>query len=245
MAISPKGNTVNNAFAGDVATEPINVPNTSHALLDLNNIHNVRECTEDIGFVTNGHCFITEGNNSVSGTHLVLKENCLQRCVSGPVLERNNYESPMSFDSTCRRVSRAISKTAPKASKKKKKKKSIQECEEVFVPKQSRLFSIEPISDCVSIRKIEGEASMENEDSISNGMFTPCNSLTDSEVMRCNSRILKATNSEVGRKIWDSVLKLGVVSGEEEGACIKRLEEMELRDKEGSKGKRDNSNFLP
>lgn len=39
-------------------------------------------------------------------------------------------------------------------------------------------------------------------DSISNGTFSNYNSLTDSEVLRCNNIVLKNNNSEVRRKVW-------------------------------------------
>lgn len=67
-------------------------------------------------------------------------------------------------------------------------------------------------------------------DNISNGMF-PCLSHTDSEVMRCNNKILNPSKSEVGRKIWNSIARLGVVSGVDGISSINLVEDMERRDK--------------
>lgn len=63
-------------------------------------------------------------------------------------------------------------------------------------------------------------------DNISSGTFSTCNSLSDSEVIRCNRRLLSNSNSEVGKKIWEAISKLGIVSKEGKNDCIKLVEAM-------------------
>lgn len=62
-------------------------------------------------------------------------------------------------------------------------------------------------------------------------------SLTDSEVMRCNYRIINSGNSEVGRRVWESILNLGIISRVDPGMSVKLVEAMEKRDKEKLLGK--------
>ncbi|CAI8615628.1 unnamed protein product [Vicia faba] len=53
------------------------------------------------------------------------------------------------------------------------------------------------------------------------------NSLTDSEVLRCNNRLLNNSNSEVGKKLWDVISKLGVIIREDKSVSMKLVEAME------------------
>lgn len=64
------------------------------------------------------------------------------------------------------------------------------------------------------------------------------NSLTDSEVLRCNRRILKEGNLEVGLRVWDLITNLGVVSFLDREANISKLKK-EIRDMEAAKGKKE------
>lgn len=64
------------------------------------------------------------------------------------------------------------------------------------------------------------------------GESISCYSLTDSEVMRCNHRIRNCENSDLGRRIWDSISNLGVVGTEEIGVSVKLVEALERKDKE-------------
>lgn len=65
------------------------------------------------------------------------------------------------------------------------------------------------------------------EDSISKGTFTPCFSRTNFEVTRCNHRLLASSKSDVGRKVWKSIVRLGVSFGGSKTSGIEMVERME------------------
>lgn len=72
-------------------------------------------------------------------------------------------------------------------------------------------------------------------DSISNSAYFPCSSHIDSKVIRCNNRLLVAAKSDVGRKVWNSISRLGVTYEGDDNISINMLERMELRDQKGLK----------
>lgn len=76
-------------------------------------------------------------------------------------------------------------------------------------------------------------------DSVSNGMFFPVNSHTDSKVIRCNNRIKTGSNSKVGKNVWRSIVRLRVVSGMEESDCINMVEDLEKRNKLAEESKKE------
>lgn len=57
-------------------------------------------------------------------------------------------------------------------------------------------------------------------------------------MLRCNRRLLKDENLDVGKRIWNSISNLGVVSLVDREANIKIVEKMENIDKEVVKGKK-------
>lgn len=81
------------------------------------------------------------------------------------------------------------------------------------------------------------------EENISSGTF-PCLSHTDSEVQRCNTRILNHSDSGVSRKIWNSIARLGVVSGINDSSSINQIEDLERRDNSETEGKKALKNVL-
>lgn len=135
-------------------------------------------------------------------------------------------DGPISFDKACSH----IKNTKPKN----KKFKEIKELVENVVFHSS-------FFDCIGLRRaisslntlVSKKTPSTNGDSISNGEFSLCKSLTDSEVLRCNNRLLKNPNSDVGRKVWNTITKLGVVSRVDTFSNVKIIEDMELRDTEG------------
>lgn len=68
-----------------------------------------------------------------------------------------------------------------------------------------------------------------------------CLSYTYSEVARCNDRMVRNTNSEVGGIIWKSIARLGVSTGMVvyDGLNIKFFEELERKDRLGMKSKKE------
>lgn len=92
--------------------------------------------------------------------------------------------------------------------------------------KSSYFASIDPrsLSNQVPVATVYLE---EEDDSISNGMFTHCFSHTGSEVIRCNHKLLAPSNSEDGGKVWKSIARLGVSFGGNESAGIEKVERME------------------
>lgn len=146
----------------------------------------------------------------------------------GPILIKDSSVGPISFDSACRKV--------------KKKNGILKDLGEKVEVRPSFFASIAPKnfqSQNFAIKEAAVDDS--NEDQISNGMFNPCLSHTDSEVTRCNHRLLGPAKSEVGRKIRNSTSRLGVtVSGNDSVGIekVKRLEQREMEEgtvKMGSK----------
>lgn len=125
----------------------------------------------------------------------------------------------------------------PKEKLLKKKTKNIKERKEIggAVVVRPSYF------DCIGLRvKTDGHfrqgadtSSKSSEDQISNSEFSKNLSFSDSDVIRCNSRIIKNHNSGIGRSVWNSISKMGVVSCKDDKTNIKLLEEMEIRDKVG------------
>lgn len=46
---------------------------------------------------------------------------------------------------------------------------------------------------------------------------------------------MSSSKSDVGRKVWNSIARLGVVSGLDEESSVKLIDELELRDKVAQK----------
>lgn len=67
-------------------------------------------------------------------------------------------------------------------------------------------------------------------------------SITDSDMINCNHRILENTDSMVGEKLWAAISKIGIVPIGEVRDQIFIIEEMELADKERQKVLKANKN---
>lgn len=76
------------------------------------------------------------------------------------------------------------------------------------------------------------------------GESISCPSLTDTEIMRCDHRLINCDNSDVGRRVWESISNLGVVSKVETSMTVKLFEAMERRNKERLVGKKEQKNML-
>lgn len=85
---------------------------------------------------------------------------------------------------------------------KKRKKCVLKDLGEKVEVKPSFFASIAPGNNLTFNKVSRGTNCSQLEDeSISNGTFSPCLSHTDSEVIRCNHRLLVPTKSEVRRKV--------------------------------------------
>lgn len=158
---------------------------------------------------------------------------------SGPVAhvgpEENNL---ISFDMACRLIK----------SPKRKKKKAVANLGRIVENSKSYYSCIAPrknVKKClVETAKCQEEM---NKTSISqkdgqqqfSGESISSHSLTDSGILRCNLRLVNSDNSDVGRRVWDSISNLGVVGREEVRMSVKLIEAMERRDKEKLVGKKE------
>ncbi|XP_058741515.1 uncharacterized protein LOC131613893 [Vicia villosa] len=78
-----------------------------------------------------------------------------------------------------------------------------------------------------------GSNSISSEESISTGEFFPCLSTADSDIVRCNNRM--SSKSEVGLKVWISIVNLGLESHKKGFVNERLINDMEMRDKEETK----------
>lgn len=130
-------------------------------------------------------------------------------------MEKNT--SSISFDSACRKLNTVKSFGASPKLKQRKKRK--------LKDLSKRVESNPTFYACISPRSIikqklvfnEGVGSEPEDESISNSMFNPCLFHTDSEVNRCNNRLLGPSNSNLGKKVWNSITRLGVSYGGNDG----------------------------
>ncbi|CAI8598784.1 unnamed protein product [Vicia faba] len=144
----------------------------------------------------------------------------------GPTDGTNLTKGPRTFNDACKKL-----KTVKPKRRKVKEVRDLGEKVE-FIP--SYYACIFPRKNGETyIFSSSTKAGIREDDSISNGTFPFCNSLIDSEVLRCNRRLLKNEESEVGKKIWDLITKLGAVSRVERVVSIKEVENMESKDKKG------------
>lgn len=61
----------------------------------------------------------------------------------------------------------------------------------------------------------------------------------------CNDRLIRNPYFEVGRKVWGSISKFGVIGKVDIASSIKVVEAMEMRDKEGKVGRKAALTLLP
>lgn len=69
-------------------------------------------------------------------------------------------------------------------------------------------------------------------DNISRGAVSCCESTMDSDVNQSNSRFWDNVEYEVGRIVWDSIIRLGILSGKDNCESMKEVTLMENRYKE-------------
>lgn len=165
-------------------------------------------------------------------------ENCGENFLFGPEGEKINVRAEglkekgghLSFDSAYKIAT--LRKVSMKASTKKKlKNRKLEDLGAMAVVKPSYYASIAPRQ---SVKEILADlsASEFEEDLISNGTFNPCSSHIDSEVIRCNNRLLAPSKLDVGRKIWRTITRLGVSFGGCEDIGIEKVDKLEKRDME-------------
>lgn len=81
------------------------------------------------------------------------------------------------------------------------------------------------------------------EDGVQNsGESISCYSLTDSEVVSYNHRIINCDNYDMSRRMWESISNLGVKGKDEIGMSVKLVEALERRDKVRLVGKKEIKN---
>lgn len=114
-------------------------------------------------------------------------------------------------------------------SQKKRKSKVVEDLGEkvIFVPSFYDYFALRSKSSSI---ETFSSSKRNNHKGESKCELSLSHSLTDSEVVRCNNRIVKNSKSEVGKKVWDVITLLGVVSNEHRDANINFFENMEERD---------------
>lgn len=172
-----------------------------------------------------------------------------------------NY-GPFSFDKLCREVCyaggsvvRPISPTILKAPttliqqcrKKRKGKKDIKK--KRVADLGMRVSSKKSYFSCIASRKVHtkgfcrGKHKKESSDSINSGESLISTSNANSDIARCNRRIVD--KSEVGKKIWQYVSEMGVVCNRADTVIEKLILEMESKDMEGLKGIKEAQIIFP
>lgn len=128
----------------------------------------------------------------------------------------------------------------------KKKKRAVKDLGEKVDVQPSFFATISPRNNH-SLRQapchING--SQTEEDPISNGTLTHYFSYTNSEVIRCNHRLLVSKKLEVGIKIWNSISRMGVSFGGNDISGIEKIEKLERRDMEEGSVKKGLENGDP
>lgn len=104
-------------------------------------------------------------------------------------------------------------------------KKEIRNCKHVFEAEVE-----------VNVENFHGDTTCKSssvlKDNISEGAVLCCESTTDSDVNQINSRFWDNVESEVGGIVWDSITRLGILSGKENCQSTKEVTLMENRYKE-------------
>lgn len=136
----------------------------------------------------------------------------LKLAISGPKKNVGKSGGPLTFDEACRVIMDSKSKSS--------KTKLVEGLGENVKIVPSFYNCLAPRVFCRSGRPGSFKNTTIISEDISISSSHLCNSMTESEVIRCNRRIVRK-DSEVGRKLWESISKLGVVSRAEEGLCIK------------------------
>lgn len=77
--------------------------------------------------------------------------------------------------------------------------------------------------------KPNGKNDEEEEDDFFDGVVLCCESMTDSDISQCNSRLLVNKESMVAKTIKESMIKLGVVSADPDKSLLKKIEELDKR----------------
>lgn len=78
---------------------------------------------------------------------------------------------------------------------------------------------------------------LEGDDSYSAGIILCCNPALDSDVRHCNFIFWDNLESNVGKKVWNVISNLGVVSKDNNKDYSKKIAEMEAKDKAIFNGK--------
>lgn len=145
-----------------------------------------------------------------------------------PSADRVEQDGPISFDEACFSIHKKHSVTKKKNKQKKnvpdlgRKTEIIPSCyTNIGLRKEFREKKSRTVLEVVETAK----------DPISNGESFLCTFLSDRNIRSYNSRLCQNNKCDVGKKLWDSITKLGVLSVGEDSMSIKLIEFMEMNDK--------------
>lgn len=80
---------------------------------------------------------------------------------------------------------------------------------------------------------------------LSDGLPLTCDSLNHSDIINCNSRVVKRVFGKASEGLWKSMNNLGIVNVSKEYDPIQKLEEMEKRDLKDRKERKENEIMYP
>lgn len=121
---------------------------------------------------------------------------------------------PNSFDGDCM----ATRKTRPK----RKKVKEVKDLGRVSVFNSSYFSCLNSKKASVSNFSMNSmEVLCDGENRFYGGSGLCYESLTDSDVNRCNNRLMKNFDSEVSRVVWDTISKLGISCNDKQEESVK------------------------
>lgn len=100
--------------------------------------------------------------------------------------------------------------------------------------KQSYFACLNPYSGPTCLRKKPSTTNKgEDDDGFSGGTILCCDSMSETDIERCNQRLLTNKDSFVTSRMKDNMLRLGIDCKGREDEIQVELAEMEKRDKEG------------